>query len=127
MHDEHTFQYTYSAPRNQEVLHIRSKYLPQEESKLELLRRLDREVRHSGAPAALSVGVVGCLIFGFGLCLSMEIIGSVMWLGTLLGLAGTVMMLAAYPVYRRCFSRAKAAYAPQILQLSAELMGEHSK
>ena len=37
------FSYTYSAPENQEVLSIRKKYLPREETKLEELKRLDLE------------------------------------------------------------------------------------
>ena len=37
MEQQNGFSYTYSAPENQEVLNIRKKYLPQEESKLEEL------------------------------------------------------------------------------------------
>ena len=39
--ENNSFQYTYSAPENQEVLMIREKYIPKEETKLEKLRRLD--------------------------------------------------------------------------------------
>ena len=34
MMQENVFSYTYSAPKNQEVLDIRKKYLPQQERKL---------------------------------------------------------------------------------------------
>lgn len=40
--NQETFTYSYSAKRNSEVLEIRKKYLPQEESKLEELKRLDK-------------------------------------------------------------------------------------
>ena len=56
--NENTFSYTYSAPENQEVLNIRKKYLPREETKLEELKRLDRTVQNSGVMEALIVGVV---------------------------------------------------------------------
>ena len=124
MDNENTFHYTYSAPENQEVLKIRNKYLPREESKLEELKRLDHLVQTSGIAESLCAGVGGCLVFGLGMCLTMEVIGHVIWLGLLLGLIGTAGMLAAFPVYRKLFTKAKERYAPRILELTAELTGE---
>ena len=57
MNGDNGFRYTYSAPDHQEVLRIRSKYLPAEESKLEELKRLDRTVQNSGTMESLIVGV----------------------------------------------------------------------
>lgn len=122
--NENAFSYTYSAKENQEVLSIRKKYLPQEETKLEELKRLDRTVQNSGVMEALIVGIGGCLIFGLGLCLAMEVIGHLAWLGILLGLVGAVGMLAAFPVYRKFFNKTKAQYSPRILELAAELSGQ---
>lgn len=124
MEQQNAFSYTYSASENQEVLSIRNKYLPRTESKLEELKRLDKLVQSSGLVEALSIGVVGCLIFGLGLCFAMEVIGSAMWLGILLGIIGTGVMLLAYPVNRKLFAKAKQAYVPRILELTAELSGE---
>ena len=108
------------------MLNIRKKYLPQEETKLEELKRLDHMVRNSGVTESLCAGIGGCLIFGLGLCLAMEVIGHMIWLGVILGLFGTVGMLAAFPVYRKCFNRAKAKHTPRILELAAELSGQVS-
>lgn len=124
MEQQNAFSYTYSASENQEVLNIRNKYLPREESKLEELKRLDKLVQSSGMVESLSIGVVGCLIFGLGLCLAMEVIGSAVWLGILLGIIGTGVMLLAYPVNRKLFAKAKQAYVPRILELTAELSSE---
>lgn len=121
MNNENTFSYTYSAPENQEVLNIRNKYLPHEESKLEELKRLDNLVQNSGVIESLCAGIGGCLIFGLGLCLTMEVIGHMIWLGVILGLAGVAGMLAAFPVYRNQFTKAKAQYTPRVLELTAEL------
>ena len=118
---ENTFSYTYSAACNQEVLNIRKKYLPREETKLEELKRLDRKVQNSGVAEGLCAGLVGCLTFGLGLCLAMEVIGHTVWLGVVLGLVGAVGILAAFPVYRKLFNRAKAQYTPRILELAAQL------
>ena len=125
MNNENTFQYTYSASENQEVLNIRKKYLPQEETKLEELKRLDRLVQTSGTSESLIAGIGGAMVFGIGMCLAMGVIGHIKWLGIALGLAGIFGMLVAFPVYRKFFSKAKAKYAPRILELTAELTGQN--
>ncbi|MBE7032584.1 MAG: hypothetical protein E7401_06455 [Ruminococcaceae bacterium] len=125
MNQETTFIYNYSAKENKEVQEIRSKYLPREESKLEELKRLDYAVQNSGMIESLCAGIGGALIFGFGLCLAMQVIGNGMVsivFGVLLGITGMVGMIAAYPVYRKMVQKAKAEYAPRILQLTDELM-----
>ena len=124
--NENAFSYTYNATCNQEVLNIRKKYLPREETKLEELKRLDSLVQNSGVTQSLCVGMVGCLFFGLGLCLAMEAIGQMIWLGVILGLIGTAGMLAAFPVYRKFFNKAKAQHTPRILELAAELSGQVS-
>ena len=126
MNQDTTFIYRYSAKENKEIQAIRSKYLPREESKLEELKRLDSLVQNSGVTESLCAGIGGCLIFGLGLCLAMEVIGQMIWLGVILGLVGAVGMLAAYPVYRKFFNKAKAQHTPRILELAAELSGQVS-
>ena len=122
--NENAFSYTYSAACHQEVLNIRKKYLPRQETKLEELKRLDHLVQNSGVTESLCAGIGGCLIFGLGLCLAMEVIGQMIWLGVILGLVGAVGMLAAFPVYRKFFNKAKTQYAPRILELAAELSNQ---
>ena len=123
MEQKEGFSYTYSAPANQEVLNIRRKYLPQEESKLDELKRLDHLVQNSGAVESLCAGVGGCLIFGLGLCFAMQVIGNAMWLGILLGLIGAVGMIFAYPIKQRVYNRTKAEHTSRILELTIELTG----
>ena len=123
MTNENSFHYTYSAKENQEVLNIRKKYMPHEETKMEELMRLDHQVQASGVMESLCVGIGGALVFGLGMCLAMKVIGNAMWLGILLGLVGTVGMLLAYPVYRKIFEKVKNEHTPRILELTAELSG----
>lgn len=121
---ENTFCYNYSAKDNAEVLAIRKKYLPQSESKLEELKRLDGKVQTSGIAEALCVGVGSTLIFGVGLCFAMQVVGMGVMLrilGVFIGIAGMAGMLAAYPVYRKVFTATKEKYAPRILALAEEL------
>lgn len=49
------FTYNYSAARNKEVENIRRKYLPEEESKLETLKRLDYKVQSAGMMRAFAL------------------------------------------------------------------------
>lgn len=125
MTSENTFHYTYSAPENQEVRNIREKYLPREETKMEELLRLDHLVQSSGVMESLCAGIGGALVFGLGMCLSMKIIGNAMWLGILLGLIGAAGMVAAYPMYRKLYTKAKNEHTPRILELTAELTGNN--
>ncbi|MBP3701190.1 MAG: hypothetical protein J6I64_04830 [Lachnospiraceae bacterium] len=123
MDNSTAFTYNYSAPVNKEVLEIRKKYLPQEETKLDELRRLDALVQSSGVMESLCVGIVGCLVFGLGMCMGMQVIGGGMILGVLLGIAGMAVMMTAYPMYCRHRAKTKEAYAPRILELAEELAG----
>lgn len=124
MNENTTFNYNYSAQENKEVQRIRDKYLPREESKLEELKRLDYTVQTSGMIESISTGIGGALVFGLGMCLTMQVIGNGVWLivlGVLLGIGGILGMLAAYPVYRRVFENMKAKLTPRILELTDEL------
>lgn len=124
--EKDTFVYNYSAKENAEVQAIRKKYLPREESKLEELKRLDDVVQSSGMIESLSVGIGGTLIFGLGMSLAMQVIGSglvLKVLGVLIGIVGILGMLAAYPVHRKVFEKTKQKYLPRILELTAELTG----
>ena len=127
MNQDTTFSYRYSAQENKEVQEIRKKYLPKSESKLEELKRLDRQVQSSGLIEGLSAGIGGLLVFGLGMCFSMQVLGNgiiFMILGVLIGIIGAALMAVAYPVYRRAYKKAKEKYAPRILELSAELSGK---
>ena len=124
MSQESIFCYKYSAKDNKEVQEIRRKYLPQSENKLEELKRLDRMVQDSGMIEALCAGIGGLMVFGLGMCLAMQVLGNgilVIVLGVLLGIIGVVSMVAAYPIYRRIYNRAKEQHTPRILELSEEL------
>ena len=118
-----TFTYNYSATQSKEIERIRSKYLPKEENKLETLRRLDSRVQKAGMTESLSVGIVGSLVFGIGMCFGLGALPAAPWLAYLFGLTGISIMLPAYPIYKRISRRTKEALAPEILRLTDELIG----
>lgn len=118
---ENTFHYSYSATQHDEVRKIREKYLPREETPMEQLRRLDRALQVSGMAESLTVGIIGCLIFGLGLCFALGVIGGGMVLGIIIGLIGAAVMITAYPAYRFVSNKTKAKLTPRILELADQL------
>ena len=101
------FTYNYSAVRNKEVENIRRKYLPEEESKLETLKRLDCKVQSAGMIESLCIGIIGALVFGIGMCFFLEVFAGATWLTALFMIVGTLLMIPAYPIYRRIAHKTK--------------------
>ena len=127
MNQENTFSYKYSAVENKEIQEIRKRYLPQSESKLEELKRLDMQVQNAGMVESLCIGIISSLVFGLGMCLAMQIIGTgigMMVLGIVIGIIGMAGILVAYPVCRRKQRKAKENLSPRILELTEELYQE---
>ena len=117
-----SFTYNYSAARNKEVESIRRKYMPHEESKLEKLKRLDYRVQMAGMIEGLCFGIIGALVFGIGMCFFLDVFAGAAWLTAILMICGTLLMIPAYPIYRRIARKTKAELTPEILRLSEEIM-----
>ena len=125
--ENNAFEYTYSAQRQQEVEEIRKAYLPREEDKMEQLRKLHAIPTQKAQAASLAMGIIGALIMGTGMSLCMTDIGAAMGiyamiLGIVVGLAGMVMVVAAYPTYNRVLKKEKKRIAPEILRMTDELL-----
>lgn len=122
MENNRVFTYQYSATQNREVEHIRKKYLPREESKIEILRKLDNRVQSAGMIPSLCIGIIGVLIFGIGMCFGLDVFAGADWLSVLFCVIGAAIMIPAYPVYRHIARKTKAELTPEILRLSDEIM-----
>ena len=122
MENSNVFSYQYSAKQNREVEHIRRKYLPKEENKMETLRKLDARVQMAGTIPSLCIGVVGALVFGLGMCFFLDVFAGAAWLTALLMVLGAVIMIPAYPICRRIARKTKTELTPEILRLSEEIM-----
>ena len=122
MGDNQSFEYTYSAPEQEEIKRIREKYLPKDKSlsKLEQLRLLDKKAEQPGHIWALSLGISGTLIFGTGMSLCLVMAKFV--LGIVLGVIGMAVLALAYPVYRKVTKLQREKLSHEILRLSEELM-----
>ncbi len=119
--NKETFEYTYSAKQQQEIESIRKKYLPKEEDKMERIRKLDREAERPGMIASLATGVIGALILGIGMCCTMVWGESLFVLGIFVGVIGSALIAAAYPLYKKVTRVQREKVAEQILALTNEL------
>lgn len=116
-----SFTYTYSAKQQEEIKRIRQKYVPREEDKMELLRRLDQSATKPGTAAALAVGILGVLALGVGMT-CVTVWTDFFVLGIIVGVIGIAGVAVAYPVYNAVTKKQREKLAPQIKQLSDELM-----
>lgn len=123
MDNNEKFEYTYSAKQQAELETIRKKYLPEEETKMDKLRRLDKSVTRQGTIISFIIGIVGTLIMGLGMCMCLE------WqqfvLGIILGILGIAILAAAYPVFNKITQKQKEKIAPEILRLTEEIEREN--
>lgn len=115
-----SFEYTYSAPQQEEIRRIREKYLPPEEDKMTRLRRLDAKATQRGTVASLVVGIGGALVLGLGM--SCVMVWGKFVIGILLGIPGLGLVAAAYPIYDKVTKAERAKVADEILRLTDELM-----
>ena len=125
--DNNAFEYTYSAQRQQEVEEIRKAYLPREKDKMEQLRKLHAIPTQKAQAVSLAAGIMGALILGTGMSLCMTELGAALGtlsvvLGILVGLIGMVLIALAYPAYSSTLKKEREKIAPDILQLTDELM-----
>ncbi|MBE5732031.1 MAG: hypothetical protein E7353_03250 [Clostridiales bacterium] len=126
--EDKRFSYTYTAPTEEErreIDSIRKKYVQQtkkETSKMERLRSLDAKVRNSALVIALTLGVVGVLLFGFGLTCVLE--WNLWVLGISCMVVGCVPVGIAYPIHGIVLAKNRKKYGDEILALTEELLNE---
>ena len=103
---------------------IAKDYAPKESSKLVALKKLDNKAKLPATIFTYSCGIVSALIFGTGMCLSMQVIGNGltgMVLGIAVGIIGLIGCGVNYPIYKKMLEKGKAKYAYEIVQLAREI------
>lgn len=132
MRKKEGFNYTYSAKEQEEIRNIRQKYQPEHivEDKMERVRRLDESVTKKATIISLVFGIIGALIMGSGMSLTMTNLGErigfsgnmSMITGITIGVIGIVLVSCAYPVYNYITKKSREKIAPEILRLTDELL-----
>ena len=121
MAEKEIFEYTYSAPQQNEVQKIREKYLPKEVTKLDQLRALDAGVTKRGTAVSLVHGILYALVLGLGMSCCMVWADKLFLPGVLIGCIGLAGVAATYPIYNRIVKQDRERIAPEILRLTEEL------
>ena len=118
-----SFEFTYSAKQQKEVVKIRNKYVSKEESKMEKLIRLDKQAERPGTIASIVVGVLGSLILGAGMSCTLVWNSSIeiFIAGIVIGIVGMLVVGMAYPIYKKITKKERAKIAEEIIALSNEL------
>ena len=103
---------------------IAKDYAPKESSKLVALKKLDNKAKLPATIFTYSCGIISALVFGTGMCLAMQVIGSGiggMMLGIIIGIVGLIGCGINYPVYKKILENGKKKYAYEIVQLAKEI------
>ena len=110
------------------VQKIRSEYTEKEHTQLDELKALDAKVKRPANVFAYVFGSLSAIIMGSGMSLVMTDIGSMIGIenpmipGILIGIAGMVMAIVNYPIYKKMLNSRRRKYADQILELSEKLL-----
>lgn len=99
---------------------ICKQYMERGITKMDALEALHTKVKTPGMIAASIIGVLGSLVMGAGM--SYIMVWDNMTIGLVLGIPGLIMMILAFPIYKAITSRRKKKFAPQIMELSNEII-----
>lgn len=103
---------------------IAKDYAPKDNSKIVALKKLDSRAKLPATIFTYTCGIVSALVFGTGMCLAMQVIGSSTAgrvLGIFIGILGLVGCGVNYPLYKKMLEKGKAKYAYEIVQLAREI------
>ena len=103
---------------------IANEYAIKDSSKIVALRKLDRKAKLPATIFTYTWGIVSALVFGTGMCLGMQVIGSgitSMVSGIIVGIIGMIGCGINYPIYNKILEKGKKKYAYEIVQLAKEI------
>ena len=103
---------------------IAKEYAPKDSSKIVALHKLDRKAKLPATIFTYTWGIISALVFGTGMCLGMQVIGSgiiSMVIGIIVGIVGMIGCGVNYPIYKKILENGKKKYAYEIIQLAREI------
>ena len=107
---------------------LANEYAPKDTSKVVALRKLDRKAKLPANIFAYTFGIAFSLVFGFGMCLAMNVLSlgtrADMAIGIAVGLLGMLGVGLNYPIYRKLPENGKKKYAFEIMELAREISGK---
>lgn len=115
--------YSYSSRENEEINEILKKYLPEQEtdSAAKSIKKIDRSVTGRAAAAGITAGIIGVLVFGFGMSCVLVWQETLFAVGVLTGILGIAIAATAHPLYKYVLKKERQKAAPAILRLAKPL------
>lgn len=110
------------------VQKIRAQYTESEDSQLDELKKMDNKVKKPANVFAYVFGSISAVIMGSGMSLVMTDIGGTIGIenpmlpGIVIGVAGMIMAIINYPVYKRFLNSRRKKYADEIIAISDKIM-----
>ena len=102
---------------------IKKSYVHEEKAdKMKELLRLNAAVSRPAEILAYTLGTVGALVLGVGMCFALPEVFGLMAVGIPVGIVGIALVSITYPVYKSVLKKRKAKFAPRIIELSDELL-----
>jgi hypothetical protein len=91
---------------------------------MERLRKLHRGASKKAQSCAITLGVIGTLMMGMSLAMTElgDLLEYGMAVGAGVGIVGMILVALAHPLYNRVLRKERERIAPQILQLTDELL-----
>ena len=99
-------------------------YSPEKKTDLDTLRALDRKVKQPAQIVAYTLGIIGALILGVGMCLAMKVIGELRPLGIVIGVVGIAIVVANYFIYKAILKKRSEKYSDEIVRLSNKILND---
>jgi len=103
---------------------LAKEYAPKDSSKIKALRKLDKKAKLPATIFTYTWGIAFTLVFGMGMCLGMQVIGSGitdMVIGIVVGIIGMIGCGVNYPIYTKMLEKGKKKYAYEIVELAREI------
>lgn len=111
----------YKAQIAYEVNQIRSKYLPQDQNKLDQLKKLDKQVTVPGKKTIAVMILISLILLAGGI--SLIVLLNLLLAGTICCVLSLSCAFLIKPVYNFVTEKERTRLAPQIMRLSNEILG----
>ena len=118
MSEKEKFIYNYSAKQQEEIEAIRSKYVDQQETQLEKLKKMNHQVTRKANIISISLGIIWTLVFGLCCVLEWDLYVK----GSVIGIIGLIGIGINVPLHHFLLKKLRQKIAPQIIALSDELL-----
>lgn len=81
---------------------------------------IEESVQRRASIKAISIGIIGCLLLGVGMSLTM-VTTDFFVLGIIVGIIGLAIVCVNYPLYKRDLAMQREAVKPRIMELASKL------